>query len=78
MSYKHISVEPLTPTIGATIRDVDLTQPLDDTVFEEIHQAWMDHLVIFFRDQDITHQEQINFSKCFGPIEKHAYVKGLP
>ena len=38
----------------------------------------MEHKVIFFREQDISHQEQIDFAKCFGPIEHHAYVKGLP
>ena len=37
----------------------------------------LEHKVLFFRDQDITCEEQINLAKKFGPLEKHAYVKNL-
>ena len=71
MSYKHISVEPLTPTIGATIRDVDLTEPPNGDVFREIHDAWMEHLVIFFRDQSITPEAHLALGRMFGPLHIH-------
>lgn len=71
MPYKHISVEPLTPTIGATIRDVDLTEPPNNEVFREIHEAWMEHLVIFFRDQSITPEAHLALGRMFGPLHIH-------
>ena len=52
-TFEHIQVEPLTPTIGATVSGVDLSQ-LDDATFDEIHAAWMEHLVLFFRDQKLA------------------------
>ena len=45
---------------------------------KNIKKLLLEHKVVFFRNQKITHQEQINLSKCFGPIERHAYVKGIP
>ena len=54
MTYEHIRVEPLTPTIGATVEGVDLTEALDDAVMAEINEAWAEHLVLFFRDQPMN------------------------
>jgi hypothetical protein len=53
--YERIAVEPLSPTVGAEIRGVSLAEPLDDATFREIHAAFLDWKVIFFRDQgDLT------------------------
>ena len=71
MTYQHISVEPLTPTIGATVDGVDLTQPLDDAVMNEIHDAWMEHLVLFFRDQPMSHEQHLAFGRRFGDLHIH-------
>ena len=38
----------------------------------------LEHKVLFFREQEISSQEQIDLAKKFGPLEMHAYVKGLP
>ena len=43
----------------------------------EIRQALLDYLVIFFRDQDLTPSQQIAFSRRFGPLEQHDFVKGM-
>ena len=72
-----MEIELLSGACGAEISGIDLRDTADSNI-KIIKNLLFEHKVIFFRNQDITHQEQINLSKCFGPIEKHAYVKGLP
>jgi len=71
MSYQRISVEPLSPVIGAEIGGVSLGDPVDDDTFQEIHDALMEHVVIFFRDQDITLDQQKDFGRRFGELHIH-------
>ena len=81
MSYQHIDVEPLTPTIGATVHGIDLSEPLDDAVLAEIHSAWMDHLVVFFRNQPLSPDQHLNFGRRFGNLHIHPaapYAEGNP
>jgi taurine dioxygenase len=52
--YDTITVDKLTPIIGAEIGGVDLSKPLGNQAFEEIHRALAENLVIFFRDQHLT------------------------
>ena len=49
MVYQHISVQPLTPTIGAVVSGIDLGAPSAEA-FAEIKRAWLEHLVLFFCD----------------------------
>ena len=77
MAYQTIEVRKLTPTIGAEIFGVDLAQPLGNQQFQEVHDALMDNLVVFFRDQKLTPDQQIAFSKRFGEIHHHPFVKGM-
>lgn len=71
MQYQLIEVEPLTPTIGATIHGADLTKPLSDEMFNEIHDAWMAHLVIFFRNQPMSPEQHLDFGRRFGELHIH-------
>ena len=71
-----MKVELLSGACGAEISGMDLRDTSTENI-NKIKNLLHEHKVIFFRNQDINHQEQIDFSKCFGPIEKHAYVKGL-
>jgi taurine dioxygenase len=64
--YQTISVDPLTVHIGAQISGVDLREPLSDAQRDEIHDALMRHLVVFFRDQDLTEDQQLRFASSFG------------
>ena len=65
-TYRHIEAQPVAGSLGAEIRGVNLSAPLSDEVVGEIRQAFLDHLVIFFRDQKLTPQEQLAFAKRFG------------
>jgi taurine dioxygenase len=67
MLRNSFEVEPLAPAIGAEIHGVDLAQGVDDALFGRIHQALMDHGVIFFRDQTIDPDQHMDLAKRFGP-----------
>src|SRR5262245_64583975 len=71
MAYQTIEVRKLTPAIGAEISGVDLARPLGNQVFQEIHDALMDNLVIFFRDQELTHEQHKAFGRRFGELHIH-------
>jgi taurine dioxygenase len=64
----HLSIQPITACIGAEISGVDLGKPLSDDTRDEIQAALVDHHVLFFREQDITPEEQIAFARRFGEI----------
>jgi taurine dioxygenase len=79
MTYASIQVEKLTPHAGAEIRGVDLSQPLDERTFKEIHAALIDNGVIFFRDQHLTPDQQKAFGRLFGELHMHpAAPRELP
>lgn len=67
----QIETQALTPAIGAEIGGVDLRAEQPDAVIAAIRQALLDHRVLFFRDQDITAQQQIAFARRFGALEIH-------
>jgi len=58
---------PLSPAIGAEIIGVDLSQPVSEEVFAQILDAWHKYLVILFRDQHLTEDDQVRFGEKFGP-----------
>ncbi len=64
-----ISVKPLHPMVGAEIRGVDLRQPVDPETFQEVHDAWMEHLVVVFPEQHVTDEEHVAFTRYFGEPE---------
>ncbi len=67
-----ITVAPISPVLGAEIRGVDLAAGVDDTVFAVIHQAFLDHGVVFFRNQStLSAEAQVRFAKRFGPLHRH-------
>jgi len=77
MSYKTIDVKPVSGALGAEIEGVDLSKELSNETFDDIHQAFLDHVVIFFRDQHITHEQHKAFGRRFGTLNIHPYVKGM-
>jgi taurine dioxygenase len=66
MAYQYIEVDPIAGSLGAEVSGVDLSRQLPEEVFNEIHQALMDHLVIFFRNQGLTPEQHKEFSRRFG------------
>ncbi|MFT5174054.1 MAG: taurine dioxygenase [Gammaproteobacteria bacterium] len=64
-------VRPLSACLGAEIIGIDLAVPLDAGAFKRVHQAHLDHLVVVFREQSLTPEQQIAFSRRFGPLDQH-------
>lgn len=63
-----ITVTPLSRPCGAEIRGVDLTKPLSESTVQAIKRAWGKHLVLVFRGQHITQQQQLRFAAYFGEL----------
>src|SRR2546429_631375 len=71
MSYKSITVKRLSPRIGAEIGNIDLTRPLSNEQVTELHQAFTENLVLFFRDQKISQEDQMRLGRYFGKLGEH-------
>jgi taurine dioxygenase len=78
MAYQTIEVKKLTPHIGAEISGVDLSRPLGNQQFQEVHDALMENLVVFFRDQHLTHDQHKSFGKLFGELAVHPASPNAP
>jgi len=72
-----ISVQPVAGALGAEISGVDLAKDLSDDTVAAIRRAWLQHLVIFFRDQDLSPAEFLAFARRFGEPVEYPFVKGL-
>lgn len=72
-----LTVRRVSGALGAEISGVDLSRDLPDATIAAIRQALLDHLVIFFRDQSLTPEQQLAFGRRFGPLNIHPYVKGM-
>jgi taurine dioxygenase len=71
MGYQTIEIRKSTPRIGAEVFGVDLSKPLGNQQFQEVHDALMDRLVIFFRDQRLSVEQHKDFGRRFGKLHMH-------
>lgn len=65
---KRIGIKPISNALGAEITGVDLAD-VDAQTLEQIRAAWLDNLVLLFRDQKLTDQQLADFSRNFGPLD---------
>ena len=70
-----MKINLISGALGAEISGLDLKDSSEEN-WNVINQLLLEHKVLFFRNQNISAEEQINFAKRFGPLEKHVYVKG--
>ena len=63
-----IEVTPLSSACGAEIKGVDLTKPLSEGTVEAIKDAWGKHLVLVFRGQKVSQDDQLRFASYFGDL----------
>jgi taurine dioxygenase len=63
-----LEITPVTAVIGAEVRGVDLRDDLDDSTVAAIRQALLDHLVLFFRGQELDDEAHLAFALRFGPL----------
>jgi taurine dioxygenase len=76
--HRHIEVRPIAGALGAEIEGIDVARPLDDEIVAQLRRALLDHLVIFFRGQKLSPQEQVSFARRFGEPVEYPQLKGLP
>ena len=72
-----ISVTKVAGALGAEISGVDLAKPLSDEDTAAIRKAWLEHLVVFFRDQPLTPAQYMDFAARIGKPVEYPFVKGL-
>jgi taurine dioxygenase len=77
MAADALAVSPIAGAIGAEISGVDLSKDLTDDTVAAIRRAFLDHLVVFFRDQELTPQQLMAFACRFGKPVTYPFVKGL-
>ena len=69
-----MEINLLSGALGAEIKGISLKDTSKEN-WEKINSLMLEHKVVFFRDQDISSDEQMKLAKHFGPLEKHVYVK---
>lgn len=72
-----IMVEPVSGTVGAVVRGVDLAAPLDPSTVAEIRKAFLEHHVLFLPDQDLSPEAQLRVGRYFGELDTHPFVEGM-
>ena len=71
-----IELTPLHPTLGAELRGVDLTRPVEPEIFAEIEAAFNRHGILVFPEQPVTDEQQLAFSRLFGQLEVNPNYAG--
>jgi taurine dioxygenase len=77
MASTAIEVRPLSGTIGAELHGVDLGEDVDEGCVAEIRRLWLEHGVVFFRDQPLTPARFLLFAKRFGDVVEYPFIKGI-
>jgi taurine dioxygenase len=72
------TVEPVAGALGAEITGIDLAKPLSDETLAALRRAWLEHGVVFFRDQELSPAAFLAFARRFGEVIEYPFVKGLP
>jgi len=75
--YQHIRVEPISTALGAVIHGIDCRSDLPNPVVDEIRKAWLQHLVVFFQEQDLEPGEQLAFARQFGLPVRYPMIEGM-
>ena len=77
MRNSHIEISPIAGALGAEIGGVDLAEPPRNSVAAELRRAFVEHCVLFFRDQRLTPEQHLAVSRLFGPLVRMPYVKHM-
>jgi taurine dioxygenase len=72
-----LTITPLVAPLGAEVTGIDLREVLDKETADRIYAAWLDHIVLVFRDQELSKDEQLAFAGHFGSVGDRATPKDL-
>lgn len=70
-TYSYFEVKPLSGAVGAVLSGIDISEELSADAIAEMRQAWLEHLVIFFRDQQLSDERLMAFGRRFGDLYLH-------
>ncbi len=73
-----LEIIPSGQSCGASVRGVDLSEPLSDSLVAEIRAAWLAHLVLAFPDQKISDDDLERFTLHFGPFGEDPFIAPIP
>src|SRR5260221_2706882 len=77
MYNPRLEIRKSAQSMGAEVFGLDLSEPLSDQQFQAVHDALMDNLVLFFRDQKLTIEQHKAFGSRFGKLHVHPAAPGL-
>ncbi len=66
-----VSIQPFDTALGAEVHGLDLSRPVDDATFDVVREAYETYSVLLFRDQELTPEQHIHFSRRFGKLQIH-------
>ena len=75
MGQQAIEIKPLSGAVGAEIYGVDLARDLDNSEMATVRQAFFDHGVVFFMDQNLTPDQHLTFARRFGGIDVNKFFE---
>lgn len=73
----HFDVHPITPAIGAEITGLDLSLPIEPSALAALRRVWLERKALFFRNQTLTPDQQLVFTRQFGEVEKYPFLPGI-
>jgi taurine dioxygenase len=73
-----LEIRKIAGALGAEIRGVDLSEPLSRAAVDAIRRAFLEHLVVFFREQNLSPAQFLAFARTMGEPIEYPFVKGLP
>jgi taurine dioxygenase len=73
-SIGNVQVVPADAPLGAEIRGVDFSERLTDPTIEALYEAWADHLILLWRGQELSIEDQMGAGRIFGELEEMAHV----
>ena len=77
MRNAGIEIRPVSGALGAEILDVDLARDLGEETVGAIRRAWLEHLVVFFRDQALEPAQFLKLARHFGEAVEYPFIKGI-
>ena len=75
--FRNVEILPQSSCIGAEIRGLDLSGELSEAMIEQVNQAFLDHQVLFFRDQHLSPQAYNDFAQRFGSLQEYMFADGM-
>jgi taurine dioxygenase len=73
-----MQITPISGALGAEIAGIDLSGELSNSDAAEVHEAFLAHRVLFFRDQKLSPPQFARFARLFGEPDIYPFIKGLP